>query len=91
MLWFISVNESYENMNLSESTDNEDLFLRENVYVYIYISIYVFLMFLKIGFIVSCSVDKTGYRQINMKPDYPAENWAIGNITFILVQDLQDY
>ena len=48
-------------------------------------------MFLKTGHFASGCVDETGSRQINMKPDYPAKNWAVGNTTFILVQDLQDY
>ena len=48
-------------------------------------------MFLKTGHFVSGCVDETGSRQINMKPDYPVEIWAVGNTKFILVQGLQDY
>ena len=48
-------------------------------------------MFLKTGPFVSGCVNKTGSKQINLKPDYPVKNLAVGNATFILVQDLQDY
>ena len=48
-------------------------------------------MFLKTGKFVSGCVDETRSRQINLKPDYLVENRALGNATFILVQDLQDY
>ena len=51
----------------------------------------MFLMFLKTGQFVSGCVDETGSRQINLKPDCPVENRAVGNATFILAQDLQDY
>ena len=48
-------------------------------------------MFLKTGHFMSGSVDKIGSTKINMKPDYPAGNWAVDNTTLILVQDLPDY
>ena len=48
-------------------------------------------MFLKTGQFMSGCVNETGFRQINLKPDYPVKNRAVGNATFILVQDLQDY
>ena len=48
-------------------------------------------MFLKTGHFVSGCVDETGSWEITMKPDYPVENWAVGNATIILIKDLQDY
>ena len=39
-------------------------------------------MFPKIGPFVSNCVDETGYRQINLKLDYPVENRAVGSATF---------
>ena len=48
-------------------------------------------MFLKTRHFVSGCVDETGSRQINLKPDYPVENRAFGNVIFICVEDLQYY
>ena len=47
-------------------------------------------MYLKTGQFASGCVE-TASRQINLKPDYPVENRAVGNTTFIRVEDFQDY
>ena len=49
------------------------------------------LLFLKTGHFESGYVDETGSRKINMKPDYPVENRAVGNNTYTRVEDFQDY
>ena len=48
-------------------------------------------MFLKTRQFVTGCVDETGSRQINLKPDNPVENRAVGNAVFICVQNLQNY
>ena len=43
-------------------------------------------MFLKTGHFVSGCIGETGSKQINLKSDFPVENRAVCNATFIRVK-----